>query len=56
MWGHEILYADRSSKDEQLLTRQLLREIKSTNMLGSSNLKFTFYFIQTTHKPLLFDK
>jgi hypothetical protein len=26
-WDHEILYADRSSEDEQLLIRPLLREI-----------------------------
>jgi hypothetical protein len=36
MWDYEILYADRSSKDEQLLIRPLLRKTKkNTNMVGS---------------------
>jgi hypothetical protein len=29
---HEILYTDRSSKDEQLLIRQFLSKTKNTNM------------------------
>jgi hypothetical protein len=29
---HEILYTDRSSKDEQLLMRPFLSETKNTNM------------------------
>jgi hypothetical protein len=31
-WDHEILYTDRSSKDEQLLMRPFLSKIKNTNM------------------------
>jgi hypothetical protein len=31
-WDHEILYADRSSKDEQLLIRPFLSKTKNTNM------------------------
>jgi hypothetical protein len=31
-WDHEILYTDRSSKDEQLLIRQFLSKTKNTNM------------------------
>jgi hypothetical protein len=34
VWDQEILYADRSSEDEQLLTRPLLLETKNTNMAG----------------------
>jgi hypothetical protein len=30
--GHEILYTDRSSKDEQLLIRPFLSKTKNTNM------------------------
>jgi hypothetical protein len=51
-WDHKILYADTSLEDEQLLIRPLLRESKNINMAGGSKLKFTFYFIQRTHKPL----
>jgi hypothetical protein len=31
-WDHEILYTDRSSKDEQLLITPFLSKIKNTNM------------------------
>jgi hypothetical protein len=31
-WDHEILHADRSSKDEQLLIRPFLLKTKNTNM------------------------
>jgi hypothetical protein len=34
-WEHEILYTDRSSKDEQLLTRPFLSKTKNTNMAAS---------------------
>jgi hypothetical protein len=30
MWNHDILYANRSSKYEQLLVRTLLKETKNT--------------------------
>jgi hypothetical protein len=33
-WDHEILYADRSSEEEQLLIRPHLRKTKSTAMVG----------------------
>jgi hypothetical protein len=55
-WDDEILYADRYSEDKQLLIRPLLREAKNTNMAGGCNLKFTFYFMETTHEPLQSDK
>jgi hypothetical protein len=29
-----MLYADRYLEDEQLLIRQILRELKNTNMMG----------------------
>jgi hypothetical protein len=32
-WEHEILYTDRSSKDEQLSIRPFLLETKNTNMV-----------------------
>jgi hypothetical protein len=41
-WGHNILYADRSSEGEQLLIWPLLRETKNTYMAGSWKLKLTF--------------
>jgi hypothetical protein len=31
-WDHEILYTDRSSEDEQLLTVPFLSKTKNTNM------------------------
>jgi hypothetical protein len=31
-WDYEILYTDRSSKDEQLLMRLFLSKTKNTNM------------------------
>jgi hypothetical protein len=51
-WDRNILYADRSLEDEQLLMRPLLRESKNMNMVGSLKLKFTFYFMERTHEPL----
>jgi hypothetical protein len=47
---HEILCADRSSEDEQLLRRPLLQKPQNMNMVGSLNLKFTFCFTDTTHE------
>jgi hypothetical protein len=49
-WGHNILYADRSSEDEQLSITPLVRESKNTNMAGGWMLKFTFYFMGSTHE------
>jgi hypothetical protein len=55
-WDHKILYANRSSEDEQLLIRPILREPKNTSMAGGWKLKLTFYFMKTTHEPLYLDK
>jgi hypothetical protein len=55
-WDHNILYADRSSEDEQLLTRPLLRECKNTKMAVCSKLYFIFYFMERTHEPLHLEK
>jgi hypothetical protein len=56
MWEHEIVYTDRSSKDEQLLMRPFLSETKNTNMTASWMLKFIVCFVETTHEPLHLDK
>jgi hypothetical protein len=40
--GHEMLYADRSSKDEQLLMRPVLLKAKTANMVGGLKLQFAF--------------
>jgi hypothetical protein len=55
MWDHKILYTNRSSEDEQLLIRPLLRESKNTHKSGSWKLKFAFYFIDRTHELLHLD-
>jgi hypothetical protein len=51
-WDHETWYADRSSKDKQLLIRPLLWKSKNTNMAGSWKLKFTLHFMERTHELL----
>jgi hypothetical protein len=56
MWDYEILYADGSSGDEQLLIWPLLQTTKNTNMAGSLNLKFIFCFVETTHEAIHFGK
>jgi hypothetical protein len=48
--------ADRSLEDENLFLSPLLRNPKNTNMMGGLNVKFTFYFMEKTHKPLHLDK
>jgi hypothetical protein len=48
MWDHEILYADRSSDDEQLIIDHFCGGKKA----GRWNLKFIFYFMEITHEPL----
>jgi hypothetical protein len=50
-WDHEMLYADRSSEEEQLLKKP-----KNRNMAGFWMLKFTFHFRKTIHEPLHLDK
>jgi hypothetical protein len=47
-WDHEMLYADRSSMDKQLLVIPLLRKTKNTNMEGGWLFKFILYFIERT--------
>jgi hypothetical protein len=47
-WDQEILYTNGFSKDEQLLTRPLLREKKRRAV----DLKFTYCFMETTHEAL----
>jgi hypothetical protein len=39
-------------EDEKILISLLLREHKNMNMAGCSQLKFTFYFMERTHKTL----
>jgi hypothetical protein len=56
MWDHEILYADRSWEDEQLLGRLLLLETENMNTAGSWNLKFIFHLMETTDELLHLDK
>jgi hypothetical protein len=55
-WDYEIVYADRSSKDKQLLVRPLLWKTKNTNIAGSWKLKFTFYFALATRTVALLGK
>jgi hypothetical protein len=43
-WDRDILYADRSSEDEQLLIRLFLRKTKSTNHGGLSKRKIHISF------------
>jgi hypothetical protein len=56
IWKYEIVYADRSSKDEQLLKRPLLRKTKKYEHAGRLKLKHTFYSMERTHKQLYLDK
>jgi hypothetical protein len=53
-WNTEILYYDRSLKDEQLLTKPFLWKTKNTNVEGGWNLKFIFCFMETTHEHTSF--
>jgi hypothetical protein len=55
-WDHEILYADRFSKDEQLLVRPFLWKIKNTNVEGGIRLQFMFCLMETIHEPMHSDK
>jgi hypothetical protein len=43
-WDHEILYTDRSLKDEQLLIRPFLSKIKNTNMAAVWMLKINILY------------
>jgi hypothetical protein len=51
-WQHETMCADRSSEDEQLLTRP---QTKNTNLTCCRHLKLTFGFYEIPHKSLHFD-
>jgi hypothetical protein len=55
-WDHEILYADRSSMNKQLLVTPLFRKTRNTNMAGGWNLKYIFYVMERTREPLHLDK
>jgi hypothetical protein len=55
-WDHQILYTDKSSKDEQPLIRPFLSKTKNTNMAAVWMLKFIVCFVETTHEPLHLDK
>jgi hypothetical protein len=55
-WGHEILYAGRSSEDKQLFNQITFVKNKNTNMDGGWYLKFTFCYMETTHEPMDLDK
>jgi hypothetical protein len=46
---HEMVYADRTAKDEQLLLRSFLWKTKIANVHGCWNLKFIFCFMETAH-------
>jgi hypothetical protein len=51
-WDHDILYADRSSEDEELVIKPLLWKTKNTKIASGGKLKFTFYSVERTHEPL----
>jgi hypothetical protein len=55
-WDYEIVYTDRSSKDEQLLIRPFLSKTKNTNMAAVWMLKFVVCFVETIREPLHLDK
>jgi hypothetical protein len=55
-WDHEILYTDRSSRDEQLFMRPFLSKTKNSNMAAVLMIKFIVCFVETTHEPLHLDK
>jgi hypothetical protein len=48
MWDHDTLYADRSSKDGQLLTLPLLWKTKNTNVQNGCKLQFILSFYGDT--------
>jgi hypothetical protein len=52
MWDHEILHVDRSSKDEQLLLRQILWKTKNMNVEGGLNLISMLCFTEIPHELL----
>jgi hypothetical protein len=45
-WEYEILYADRSSVDEQLSTRPLLTKMKKYDHDGRLNIKIHILFYE----------
>jgi len=54
-WEHDILYADRNLKNEQLLTKRVFFKT-STTTEGGWMLQFIFCFTEITHKLLHLDK
>jgi hypothetical protein len=53
---HEILYDDKSWKNEQFPSKQFLRETKCKSVDNGWNLKFIFYIMETSYEPLYLDK
>jgi hypothetical protein len=49
-WDHDILYADRPSKDERLLVDLFCEKI--VNVEGGWDLKFMFGVVEKTQEPL----
>jgi hypothetical protein len=56
MWGHEVLYADRSSKDEQIVIRLFFVWGGGNMWWGRWELKLIFSFMETGDELLHLDK
>jgi hypothetical protein len=56
VWDHEILCANGSSEDEEILTRQFLWKSKDTNVEGGWKLKSIFCRMDVTRERLKLDK
>jgi hypothetical protein len=54
-WDNKILYADRSSKDKQLLVMSLWRKTKNASMAVGWKFKYVYYFMEGTHEQLHLD-
>jgi hypothetical protein len=55
-WDDEILYADRSSMNKQLLVIYHFRKkTKNTNITGDWAFKYIFYFMEKAHEPFQLD-
>jgi hypothetical protein len=52
MWDHEILYAGRSGKDEQLSKEITCVKNRKHEHCGRLKFKITFCFVEATHEPL----
>jgi hypothetical protein len=51
-WDHEILYADRSSKEEQLFIKTIYVINQKYERGGRLKVKFQILFSEETHEPL----